>query len=93
MSKNKTPLPEHFTSLEEIQEFWEHHSSADYWEEMNDVEMSLSPGLQAQLEMRKLYQLLDLTSQQIATIEATAAQKHMASRQLLSQWVREHVSA
>jgi len=93
MSKNKTPLPQHFTSIEEIQEFWETHSSADYWDEMNDVEMSLSPGLQSQIELKKLYRLLGLSSQQIATIEAKAAQKHMASRQLLSQWVLEHVSA
>lgn len=93
MPKNKTPLPQHFTSIEEIQEFWERHSSADYWDEMSDVEMSLSPELQTQLELKKLYRLLGLSAQQIAAIEATAAQKHVASRQLLSQWVLEHVSA
>ncbi len=55
MLKNKEPIPEQFTSIEEIQEFWDTHSTADYWDEMEDVEMELSPALQAKLEMKKMY--------------------------------------
>ena len=91
MSKNKTPLPQHFTSIEEVQDFWDTHSSADYWEHMEDVEMSLSPELQSQLDMKKLYRVLGLSSQQITAVETKASQQHVESRQLISKWVLEHV--
>ncbi|MCP4702789.1 MAG: hypothetical protein GY862_38910 [Gammaproteobacteria bacterium] len=91
MLKNKTALPEQFSSVEEIQEFWDSHSTAEYWEEMEDVEMELSSALRAQFELKKLYRLLGLSSQQILTIEEKAKREHTDSRQLISKWVLEHV--
>ena len=91
MSKNSTPLPQHFRSIDEIQDFWDTHSSADYWEDMDDVEMSLSPELQAQLDVKKLYRLLGFSSQQIDAVEKKASQEHLESRQLMSRWILEHV--
>jgi hypothetical protein len=39
MVENKRdPLPEHFNTLEEAGEFWDTHSAADYWDEMEEVE-------------------------------------------------------
>ena len=35
----KDPIPEHFSSAEDAGEFWDTHSAADYWDEMEDVEM------------------------------------------------------
>ena len=35
----KAPIPEHFHSAEEAGEFWDTHSAADYWDEMEEVEM------------------------------------------------------
>jgi vacuolar-type H+-ATPase subunit C/Vma6 len=35
----KDPIPEHFDSAEEAGEFWDAHSAADYWDEMEEVEM------------------------------------------------------
>jgi hypothetical protein len=32
-------IPEHFTSAEEAGEFWDTHSAADYWDEMEPVEI------------------------------------------------------
>jgi hypothetical protein len=91
MSKNKDPIPENFTSIEEIQEFWDTHSTADYWDEMEDVDMQLSPALKSKLELKKLYSLLGLSKQQITDIEAKAKLKNMDSRQLISKWILEHV--
>ena len=91
MPKNKVQIPEQFTSIEEIQDFWDAHSTADYWEEMEDVDMQLSPELKAKLELKKLYRLLGLSAQQIAAIETRAKLEKMNSRQLISQWVLEHV--
>ncbi len=54
----KDPLPDEFSSIEEIQEFWDQHSSADYEDEMKPVEMELSDHLKTKIESRKLSQLL-----------------------------------
>ncbi|NJL28229.1 MAG: hypothetical protein HC897_10220 [Thermoanaerobaculia bacterium] len=41
----KDPLPVSFDSIEELDAFWSNHSSADYEDEMEpvDVEVELSP--------------------------------------------------
>ncbi len=91
MSNAKTSLPETFSSLEEIQEFWDTHSTADYWDEMQDVEMELSPELRTKLQLKKLYHLLELSPQAILTIEQEARREQTDSRHLISKWVREHV--
>ncbi len=84
-------LPEEFKSIAEIQNFWGTHSSADYWDEMEDVDLQLSSALQAKLELKKLYRLLSLSSEQIAAIESKAKIANMNSKQLISTWVLEHV--
>jgi hypothetical protein len=50
-------LPEEFKSVEEIQDFWDENSSAEYWDEMEEVELHLSPALKLKLELKKLYRL------------------------------------
>ena len=35
----KVPIPEHFSSAEEAGAFWDTHSAADYWDEMEEDEM------------------------------------------------------
>jgi len=89
MPENK--LPEEFKSIAEIQNFWDTHSSADYWDEMEDADLQLSPALQTKLELKKLYRLLSLSSEQIAAIESRAKMANMNSKQLISTWVLEHV--
>jgi len=39
MNKRKDIIPEHFNSAEEAGEFWDSHSAADYWAEMEEEEM------------------------------------------------------
>jgi hypothetical protein len=34
---SKEPIPEEFSSLEEAGEFWDAHSAASYWDEMEDI--------------------------------------------------------
>lgn len=38
MKKSRHPLPEHFDDLEQAAEFWDTHDSADYEDQMTDVE-------------------------------------------------------
>ena len=35
----KDIIPDHFDSAEEAGEFWDTHSAADYWDEMEEMEM------------------------------------------------------
>ena len=39
MDANKDPIPECFDSAEEAGQSWDTHSAADYWDEMEEVEM------------------------------------------------------
>lgn len=68
MREEKKPIPHEFSSIEEIQNFWDENSSADYWDEMEGVEMELSPVLQASLDLKKLYRLLSFSPEQIARL-------------------------
>lgn len=37
-ANSRDAIPEHFSSAEEAGEFWDTHSAADYWDEMEEVE-------------------------------------------------------
>ena len=87
----KNRLPEEFKSIAEIQNFWETNSSANYWDEMEDVDLQLSPALQAKLELKKLYHLLNFSPEQIDAIETKARIENTNSKQLISKWILEHV--
>lgn len=91
MPENKKPIPVEFTSIKEIQNFWDENSSADYWDEMEDVDFQLTPALQAKLELKKLYRLLGLSPAQITAIEARAQRENLNGKQLISKWILEHV--
>ncbi len=89
MPENK--LPEEFKSIAEIQNFWDTNSSADYWNEMEEVDLQLSPVLQAELELKKLYRLLNFSPEQIDAIETKARIENTNSKRLISKWILEHV--
>ncbi len=91
MPKNKTRLPDRFDTIDQIQDFWDTHSSADFWDEMTDVDMELSPELREKIELNRLYRLLGLEDKQIHKIEQKAQTAHLPTRQLISRWVLEHV--
>jgi hypothetical protein len=42
-NKQREPLPEEFTTLEEAAEFWDTHSLADYEDLQKDVEFEVEP--------------------------------------------------
>jgi hypothetical protein len=91
MARGKDQIPEQFNSIEEIQDFWDEHSTTDYWDEMEDVDLQLSPALKSKLELKKLYRLLGLSDKQITEIEAKAKLQNVDSKQLIRKWVLEHV--
>ena len=87
MAEYKSPLPEESASIEEVQEFWDIHSTADYQEEMEDVD----PKLRAKFESGRLYRLLGLSAQQVAVLEKEAEWRSTNARQIITRWVHEHL--
>lgn len=91
MENHKQTIPETFSSVDDIQEFWEHHSTADFSDDMIDAEFELSPDLKSKLEKKKLFQLLDIPPDQVREIEAAAKSENMESKEIIRKWVLEHV--
>ena len=58
MGKSRNVIPEEFESIRQIQDFWDNHSTFDYWEEMEDIKMELSPTLRSKL----LYGIIKIQS-------------------------------
>ncbi len=91
MAKSKAHIPDEFKLIEEIQDFWDEHSTADYWDEMEEVDMRLSPELMLKIELKRLYKILGFTPEQIAEIEAKAQKENLSGKQLIYKWVSEHI--
>jgi len=91
MPESRTPIPEEFASAEEAAEFWDSHSTVDYEDLMEDVEMELSPALRAGLERKKAYRLFGFSSEQITKIEARAKKEKTDGLRLMSGWILEHI--
>lgn len=91
MPKNKPQIPEKFSSIEEVQDFWDHYSTVDYWDEMEDVDLELSPQLKSKIELKKLYGILGFSPHQIVEIEERAKRENISSKQLIYKWVLEHI--
>jgi S1-C subfamily serine protease len=91
MERNKQQIPEELKSIEEIQNLGGQNSTADYWDKMEAVDMKISPKLKLQLELNKLYRILDLSPKQIADIEAKAKRENITGTQLIYRWILEHI--
>ena len=74
---NKDKIQEEFESLEQIQDFWETHSTADYFDEMEKAKFELSPALKSKIESGILYRVLDLSSKEIEKIDNEAQRKKL----------------
>jgi hypothetical protein len=87
MAKNKKnvkprdPLPENFESLESFWEFWDTHSTADYEDLMDEVNVTVS------VRGSKTYCPIarDLATQ----IRAEARRQGISTETLVNLWLRE----
>jgi hypothetical protein len=90
MARNKKqtfrrdPLPENFNSLEEFWGFWDTHSTADYEDLMEDVDLQIS------LDSNKIYYAI---AKDLAALLRTQARRQGVSAQtLINLWLREKVT-
>jgi len=85
MKKTKRePIPKEFRSLEEAGEFWDTHSAADYWDQMEDVDM------QVDIKERRFVVLLDDAVYSAARAQAKA--KHVSPNEFINQMLRKELT-
>ena len=73
--KDRDCIPEHFTSAEEAGEFWDTHSAADYWDEMETVEM--------EFDIQKRVFLVPVDGQIYHRIKQQAEEEHRSVEQVV----------
>ena len=80
----RAPIPKEFRSLEEAGEFWDTHSAADYWDQMEDVDMEVD------LQERRFAVLLDDAVYQAARAQAKA--KRLSPGEFINQMLRKQLT-
>jgi hypothetical protein len=76
MNTKKDPIPEHFNSDEEAGEFWDTHSAADYWNEMEEEEI--------EFDIQKHTFLVPVDSQVYLLAKKQAEAKHSTVEQIVN---------
>jgi vacuolar-type H+-ATPase subunit C/Vma6 len=72
---DRDPIPEHFSSADEAGEFWDTHSAADYWDEMETVEM--------EFDIQKRVFLVPVDGQIYHRIKQQAEKEHRSVEQVI----------
>ena len=80
----RDPLPEAFASLDEAGAFWDTHSSADYEDEMEDVDVEVD------LSATKFYCRID--KQLVRRLLERARREGLSTEELIDRWLRERVA-
>jgi len=74
------PIPEEFNSYEEAGEFWDTHSAADYWDEMEDVECEVD------IQSRRF--MVTLENEVYQRVEKLATDQHLFPEDFLNKFLR-----
>ena len=86
--KESTPkdiLPDDFSTLEEFSAFWDTHSSADYEEVMEPVEVEID------LSSSKIY--CPVAKDLLRQVRKEARQQGVSTETLINLWLQEKVRA
>ena len=83
--KSKDVLPENFSTLEEFSEFWDTHSTADYEEAMEPVEVEIN------LASSKIY--CPVAKDLLLQIRQQARQQGVSTETLINLWLQEKLRA
>jgi hypothetical protein len=80
----RDPLPENFDSLEKFWDFWDTHSTIDYEDLMEPVEIEFT------LSSRKIY--CPIAKDVFAQVQTQALQQGISPETLINLWLKEKVS-
>ncbi len=84
-SSPKDALPESFQTLEELSDFWDTHSSADYDDAMEPVEVEID------LSSRKVY--CPVARDLLVQVRRQAHQQGVSTETLINLWLLEKLRA
>ena len=83
--RRRAPLPESFETLDDLWEFWDTHSSADYEDLMEDVDVAVD------IRSSKVYCAV---AKDIAReVRAQARRQGLSAETLVNVWLREKIAA
>jgi hypothetical protein len=83
-ARRRDSLPENFSSLEEFWAFWDTHSTADYEDFMEDVDVHVD------IRSSKIY--CAVAKDIIAQLRTQARQQGISTETLVNLWLREKVA-
>ena len=84
-STQRDPLPEDFGSLEEFWEFWDAHSTADYEDQMEDMDVDID------IRSSKVY--CAVAKDLLAQLRTRARQEGVSTETLINLWLQEKAAA
>ena len=79
--KKRDPMPPPNATPEEIGEFWDTHSLADYWDKTNEVDF--------QVNLKSKHDLIPVERAIAEQINAYAAKQGVSPEKLVNFWLRE----
>jgi hypothetical protein len=79
----RDPIPENFRTLEELWEFWDTHSTADYAELLKPVKVSV--------HLVKGAKLLRVADDLVFPLQRRARQHGLTLEALVNRWIRERL--
>ena len=89
MAENKIqhqdPIPEEFDSLEKFWAFWDSHSTADYEDQLEDIEASFN------IRSEKIYCLI--AQDIVKDIRKEAKRQGISTETLVNAWLKEKIAA
>jgi predicted DNA binding CopG/RHH family protein len=91
--KSLAEIP-HFRSEAEEADFWSTHSLADIWDQLEPVEIEVSPGARriTLQRSRKRPVTLRLEERQVAQAKQLARKKSLSYQALMRSWISEGIA-
>ncbi|MBC8233911.1 hypothetical protein H8E77_30550 [bacterium] len=78
---NREPIPKPGASIEEIAEFWDTHSLADYWDDTKEVEF--------EVDITKEPRWIELDEEVAKKVYGIAKQNNISVQILVNSWIKE----
>jgi hypothetical protein len=85
VNKKRDPMPGPDATPEEIGEFWDTHSLADYWNETHDVEFRVN--------LKRKHDLIPIEHELVEQLNELAMKQGLSTEKLVNHWLRERLAA
>jgi hypothetical protein len=83
MSEERVSSISKSRTLEEMAEFWDTHSVADYWDQTYEVEMTFDPAARRAV--------ISIEPELMEDLRKTARDRHVSTQTLVNVWLRQRL--